>query len=453
MLFVTYFLWLVLTPLIYTFAPRVYAIWLLLIGGWLLLPPAIYVDLGEPSIFPFWIIGAALPSDLTVTKAWIAPAVALLGSLFFNRERWSKLRWHWTDFALLGFCLWPMIQSFFVDQPEPSGLFSSLYLVGVWGLPWLIGRLYLHDRDEVRAFAAVLTIATAVLLPFTVIETVSTWRIHTVIFGAHPFAFDGMPRYFGYRPQLFFEHGNQYGLWCAGATVAAFWRFGEAAVDRRRPWLILFTVLLAITVASQSVGAILLMFLGLAMLAMPKSFKLVPVFGSVAIASLLLLGALHVSRVVPLRSIAENTAVGQAVVGGIRSTGRGSFVWRFGQDVKTLPLIEKYPVVGSGHWNWFLPVDSRPWGFPLLVVGQFGLVGLAILVFTLLGAFYRHISNAARGSASARLFTVMLLLFGLDALLNSFLFYPAIVAAAAVARPGTGNRPSSAISAEHAVAT
>ena len=435
MIFVTFFLWVALMPAIYAFAPRLYAVWIVLIGGWLLLPPAIYAEAGEPSVFPFWIIGSGLPSDLLITKAWIAPGIATLGSLLFDRGRWVKFQWHWTDLALLGFCLWPLGQSFLLAQSDPHGSISSIYMAGAWGLPWLIGRLYLRDRRDAEAFTAVLAVATLAMLPVIIIETVSTFRIHTLFFGAHPFAFDGAPRYLGYRPQLLFENGNQHGLWCAGATIAAFWRIKEAPSSGRRLWIVLFVTLLAITTASQSVGAILLTLGGLAMLAIPKSFRLMRSLGVIVFAICLFLAALHASRIVPLRTIAENTAFGKAVVGGFRSTGRGSFVWRIGQDVKTLPLIAEKPVVGSGRWNWFMPVDSRSWGFPLLVVGQFGLIGFALLAAALLEALYRHASNAARGSATARMFTVMLLLFGLDALLNSFLFYPAILVAAALARP------------------
>lgn len=450
MLFVSSFLWSAFVPAIYAFVPRVYVIWIVIIGGWLLLPPVIYAEAGEPSVFPFWIIGSGLPSDLLITKAWIAPAVATVGSLLFDRGRWVQFRWHWTDLALLGFCLWPMGQSSLVAQSDPPGWISSIYMAGAWGLPWLIGRLYLRDRRDAKAFTAVLTIATLAMLPIIIIETVSPFRIHTVLYDVHPFAFDGAPRYFGYRPQLLFEHGNQYGLWCAGATIAAFWRLGEAPPGERRLWVVLFATLLAITTASQSVGAILLMFGALAMLAIPKSFRLVRSVGAIGLAIGLLLATLHASRIVPLRSIAEKTAAGQALVGGFRAAGRGSFVWRIAQDIKALPIIEKQPIIGSGRWNWFIPTDSRPWGFPLLIAGQFGMIGLALLAAALFGALYRHVTNAARGSDTARLFTVILLLFGFDALLNSFLFYPAVVVAAALVSHKTVGRASGILSKEQA---
>jgi hypothetical protein len=439
---ITFFTWIALSIGIYSFAPRSHATWIVLIGGWILLPPAIYLTAGDRLIFPFWIIGSALPSDLLVTKAWAAPTIAIVGSLIFDRKRWSKIQFHWTDVAIMAFCLWPLVQSLALKQPDPSSIMSSLYLIGSWALPWLIGRLYLRDRNDALVFAAVIALWTLAMFPLMVIEGVSTFRIYAVIFGPHPFAFDGLERYIGYRPQLFFEHGNQYGIWCAGATIAAFWRFTEARRDERRSWIAIFYILLAVTIVSQSAGAILLMLFGLAMLSIPSSFKLLHSFGAIAFAAILLLGTLHLSGIVPLRSIGEKTVVGKTVVDGFRGMGRGSFVWRLGQDLKALPLIQENPVIGSGRWNWFMTVDSRPWGLPLLILGQFGLIGLTFLAAALLGAVYRHLADSVRASAPApsRLFTVLLLIFGIDALLNSFVFYPAILVAAAFFRVKTGDQ-------------
>lgn len=440
MLLLYIILWGAIAFAIYAFAPRLYAMWIVLIGGWVLLPPAIYSEAGDLSVFPYWIIGSALPSDLLITKAWLAPAITIVGSLIFDRSRWFQFRHHWTDLAILAFCFWPTAQSAIVKTSDPSGLLSSLYLVGVWGLPWLLGRLYFGDRNDARAFTGVLALATLTMLPLMIIEGVSTFRIHTFLFGANPFVFDGVERYIGFRPQLLFENGNQYGIWCAGATVAAFWRSREAASDQQSFWNAVLFGLLAVTILAQSMGAILLMFVGIALLSLPNAFKILPSLAAAGLAIGILLGSLHISGVVPLRSIAEKSVIGKTVADGIRATGRGSFVWRIGQDTKVLPLIQEKPVIGNARWNWFKPVNSRPWGLPLLVLGQFGLIGIALLAAALLGALYRHLAIAARGSSTSRLFAVIILLFGADALLNSFVFYPAVLVAAALVRPTLTNR-------------
>src|SRR3546814_8606909 len=65
---------------------------------------------------------------------------------------------------------------------------------------------------------------------------------------------------------------------------------------------------------------------------------------------------------------------------------------------------------------------------PLLLLGQFGLVGLLGLMAALGCAFYGQLRRAVHDEdVPARLYVVLLLLLTADALLNSFLFYPALL--------------------------
>src|SRR3546814_2222487 len=72
-----------------------------------------------------------------------------------------------------------------------------------------------------------------------------------------------------------------------------------------------------------------------------------------------------------------------------RAAGRQSLPWRIGQDLKTLPIIQDRLVIGHARWDWFRGAGTRPWGMPLLLLGQFGLVGLLGLLAALGCAFYR----------------------------------------------------------------
>lgn len=411
------------------------AIWLVLIGGWLFLPPGNYAAVGDPTILPYWIIGGGLPSDVWLAKAWTAPSMAAICSIIFDRGRWAKLRFDLTDVPMILFCLWPVPQSLLVGTSDPSGLASAAYLAGVWGLPWLIARLYLRDIDDAQRFAAVFALLSLALIPLAIAEGMTGWRLHAEIFGAHPFAHDGIERYAGFRPQALFEHGNQYGVWCAGATLAALWRLSEGRdrIGHRTLWLAVTALLLGMTLASQSVGAILILLVAAAMLTVPGGFAFARMLFPALAAAMLLIGALHISGIVPLRTIAEKTAAGDAARDMFRALGRQSLPWRVGQDLKALPLIQKTLTTGSARWDWFSPARSRPWGFPLLLLGQFGLAGLAFLTAALAASFFRYLARAAQGSSPERLYAVLLLLFAGDALLNSFLLYPAIFTAGAAA--------------------
>ncbi len=438
MLIAAHILWGIVAILLFRVAPPRQAFWAALIGGWLLLPPAAYGPLPPPGSFTFTIVGSGLPSVQLVTKQWTAPAIALFASLLFDRARWRSLSWHWWDLPIAGFCLWPLLQVLFVGGASPAPPIASLYLLGAWGLPWLSGKLYLRGRDDARAFAAMLAGFTLSLLPLAAIEGVSRFRIHTLVYGTNPFAHDGIERYVGFRPQLFFEHGNQYGLWIAAAALAAAWRWREEAREGAAArWAAAAGLLALAALASQSAGAIILLMAGLALLFVPRLISALRLALPVAFAAAIVVGALHVSGAVPLRSLAFDTAPGRVIVGALRASGRGSASWRVGQDLKTLPLLRADVVLGTGRWDWFRPAATRPWGLPFLVLGAYGLVGLGFLCAALGGALLRLAAAARLGSPDApgaRLAFLLLLLFALDALFNSFLLYPAIAAAAFAGR-------------------
>lgn len=429
MLLITYILWIALVLLLYRFMPRSGAIWIILIAGFLLLPPALYAAPGDRSIFPYWIVGGALPSDILITKAWAAPVAALIASMLFERPRWQAFRLGLRDLPILLFCIWPILRLSFTGPTAPSGVISTCYLLGVWGIPCLLGRLHLRSSEDVREFAGVLAVATIATLPFALVETVSSFRFQSLVASPHPFMFDGIERYVGYRPQLMFENGNQYGVWCASASLAAIWRWRltryEGRVNQR--WLCIAALLLFQTFASQSVGAIMLLSAAVALLVARRASRFLFGVMPFALALTAMIGALHVSGIVPLRSLAKDTAVGRASLNLLREAGRQSFAWRISQDLKTTALIQKSLAAGAHEWDWFRPAGTRPWGLPLLILGQFGILGLGAIAFAFVAGLLRLLGVARRENEAATLCVLLLLVSALDALLNSFLFYPAIV--------------------------
>jgi len=420
---IAYVIWLPVSLLVFKFAPRQYGPWICLLGGWVLLPPAIYPALSSDG-FPFWLLGGSLPSDVLINKAWVAPLCTGAASLLFDARRWRHIPVNVWDAFLGAFCLWPLLQEALIGDASPEGWISSLHLAGTWALPWLLGRLYLRSRQDVIGFATVFAGAMLLLLPIAIVEGVSAMRVHSLLFGEHPFASDGVDRYLGYRPMALFEHGNQYGLWCAASAVAATWLVRQG---RLHPALAI--VLVAMTVASQSAGAIGLMLLGVLALGWTGSFAFLARYGVWAFLAAVVIAALLVSGLIPLRAFVEQTGPGQALLDAIRSTGRGSFAWRVSQDLKAAPILREALLLGHGQWDWFRPINSRPWGFPLLVLGQFGLIGLALLLLPLLRAMANAVGQGASGNEVARLTAVLIAIAGLDAVLNSFLLWPFIVLA------------------------
>jgi len=423
MIIFAYFIWFPISLLFFRYTARSYAPWVCLIGGWILLPPAAY-PIPRSTDFPFWIIGGSLPSEILITKAWIAPLAACIASLIFDARRWRQVRPNGWDACLVAFCIWPIIQQTLFGDGSPNGWVASAYLTGAWILPWCLGRIYLQGKEDLYSFAKVLVAAMLLLLPVAIFEGASEMRIHALLYGNHPFATDGVQRYIGFRPQALFEHGTQYGLWCAAATVAALW-LGE----EKRLTLSIAGALGAMTVASQSVGAIGLVFLGGIAVYWTRSILFVHRYWLYMLLSSVVAIGLLIAGLLPLRQLIEQSTAGQILLDTIRATGRGSFAWRISQDLKVAPLLQEHLLLGHGQTEWFYLMNTRPWGFPLLVIGQFGLIAATLLVLPFAHALSNALRQSVSGDETARFASVIILISALDAVLNSFLLWPFIALA------------------------
>lgn len=422
-----------------TLPPRTAAL-LVFFGGWVFAPvgvfPAGSSQAGQAG-HPFWILGSALPSDMLLHKAWVVPCAVLLGALLFDRATLRRLRPSWFDLPLLLWCAWPLLQALlFVDEPRPGGALASLYLFGTWGLTWLVGRLYCAGNEGLQALARALALAGLACLPFALAEGLAGAQSYGWFFEPHPFREDGDERYLGWRPLGFFENGNQYGLWISLCALVAAWvAWSRQATGHR--WRVVAGVVVAMALAAQSVGGLVLALLGAGVLWLSSRVRarhmVVAALAAGGVAS-----AVYVSGVVPVTRIANETALGRAVVGAIKSVGRGSLTWRIAQDQRALPLATAQPLVGTGQWDWWRPQPSRPWGLAMLVLGQFGFVGVALSTSALLLPAAGVAWQAPRGDPFAPaglpwLLAIVVLLAMLDAVMNSFVFFPAVLIAAALA--------------------
>lgn len=412
------------------------AVALVYLVGLVWLPPMPYPP-GDPAAFPYWIIGSALPSDLLVGKAWIAPLTALAGSLIFSSESWSRLRLRALDMILLAFCLWPSVQSLIVPAASPAGWQSSLYLLGVWAIPWFLGRVHCQDADDIWHLLKILVGVMLSLVPLAIWEGIASPNLYGALFEQHPFYLDGAARYLGYRPIAFFEHGNQYGIWICAAALAA-WAIvrNHAGYPSSEKWIVAAVTATIFAFAAQSIGALMLLVGGLILYFSPAVRTGMTRVMLPALIGAVLFGGIYASGIIPIRAWAEQSSIGSAALDMVRSTGRGSFAWRVSQDQRVVPLIAKAPIVGAGRWDWWRPAQTRPWNLPMLILGQFGLIGLALGVTAICGALMQPMIRRTRDKPlrlARRLLSLLVLIALFDALLNSFIFLPAIAMAGALA--------------------
>jgi hypothetical protein len=430
--------------LLFLFIPPARSVAITCVVGWLLLPVGNFPAESASVIFPYWITGAAVPSDMILTKMWWPPVVAFSGALLTDRNALLRFRPRWVDIPMALWCGWPIAQWAFVQDPVPEPWIGSLYLLAAWGAPWLLGRVYFGGPDRGMQLLSALVATLIVLAPIALIEGILGPRVYGWLYEPHPFRFDGQERYFGFRPLVFFEHGNQYGIWVAATALSAIWLWRSGAEARSGIWPSAAAALgFVVALASQSVGALLLLFAGLAF-CWTAPFRFTRRMLALSLVLISIGGAAYLSGRLPLRDIAEKTAIGHRVVDLLRISGRGSLTWRIARDQSALDLIRLHPVVGTARWDWWRKNGQRPWGLWLLIAGQFGLVGSLLACSSLLAPPILRMFGNTRSvqyyRVSIPLAAIVLMAIG-DALLNSFFFYPAIVAAGALATASLDRSP------------
>lgn len=424
---------------------RVPLVW---IGGWLLMPVTFYPDfIAEETGFPYWIVGLSLPSDLWPNKLWTVSVTTLLCLILYEWDRIKQLRPCVWDAFLLAWCFWPVVQWSVGLDAAPKVWQSILILLGVWGAPWMIGRVIICCAQDATSFLRWMVVITSCLVPLALVE----WLIQPILYGvvwweSHPFRFDGAERYLGFRPLLFFEHGNQYGLWICMVSVIGIWflkskqpllLFRNAFLQRYGdPFLVGLISIVAIL--SQSVGAIVLMLLVTCYLLVLPRVHSKYVLAATGIL-LIIGGVLYLSNTIPFRKLATETKFGRKVVDSIRKSGRGSFSWRISQDQRALPLIRDHWMIGTAKWDWWRELNTRPWGYFVLLLGQFGAVGATLNLLVLLGTSLKTLLRWRQNSVwcvnqVGVLCAAIVVFSSLDGLMNAFLFAPATVLAAGLVR-------------------
>ncbi len=431
---ITYLGYALVAVLLFAWLPRRTAVVATYVGGWLVLPVGSYA--AHRSGFTIELIGTMLPAPaMLLNKAWVVALVPLLLATIRAPRAWLAWQPGLIDLPVLLFCLWPLPAGIAAAAPSPAPAVACVYLMAVWGAPWLLARIYLDDAAGRIALAKALTIGALAIAPFALAEGVAGAFLYPLVYGPHPYIADGVDRYIGFRPLLMFENGNQYGIFVALAALGAIalWRQGGSRAQAAHA-----VIVTGLAILSQSVGAILLMLAGAFVLLAPVHTRDLR-RGAIAVAALCVIVApLYVSGVLPIEQLVRHTAPGQKLLAVVRATGRGSIAWRVSQDQKVAGLIRQHPVVGTSRWDWWRPSQTRPWNLALLIVGQFGVIAFGLATWILGHGSIRLLARRDQYGIVEQGLALVAVLAALDALLNAFVFVPAVLVAGTVA---TGRRP------------
>src|SRR5262245_27954690 len=177
--------------LLFRFVKPTHAVAIVCMTGWLLLPVGNFPRGSAEVVFPYWITGTAVPSDMLLTKIWVPPVVALLGAFWMDRETLRHWRPNWTDIPIVLWCLWPIGQWLFVTNPDPHPVIASLYLTASWGVSWTLGRIYFCGDRGGRQLIISITASLAIIIPVAVTEGIFGSKFYGWVYELHPFRFDG----------------------------------------------------------------------------------------------------------------------------------------------------------------------------------------------------------------------------------------------------------------------
>jgi hypothetical protein len=436
-----YILFALASQLLFWRLPVRQAILATVFSGWLVLPVGHYARIPLDGEFPYWITGIALPSDSMLSKGWVVHSTALTGVLLFDRGILCRFRASAWDLMALAWCMCPLLPWMMHHRLTPSPLVSCAYLLGVWGTLWVLGRIYFQTMQDRLLVLQWTVLMSLIITPFAWIEgIVGPFLYPHIAQIPHPFRDDGVIRYFGYRPLLMFENGNQYGLWMAIGGLCSFlllcakqslvpWRSISNRFDK---WI--GVVVIGTMLASQAVGAVLLAVGAASCIYLPRWARIRWIMMGVLICLTIGFG-IFATGIVPVRKLAEKTSIGRNTIGLFRAVGRGSLPWRVSQDLKALEVIRKNPITGSERWDWFHQLGTRPWGFVMVTLGQYGVIGLALVLILTIGPASTIAWNLPYGKWTHQLqldwhCVLILVVAASDSLLNSFLFYPAILLSA-----------------------
>jgi hypothetical protein len=404
--------WFPATIALFVFLPARRAVIVSFLAGWMFLPVIDYKI-------------AFLPS---FDKTAVICLAVLTGVLLFDAARLLRLRPHWIDLTILIVCLGPFASSVSNGLGARDGVSESVHETLLWGLPWLIGRLYFTDLEALRELAVGIFIGGLVYAPLCLLEIRISPQLHYQLYGFHQHSFFQHIRYGGYRPMVFMHHGLMVGLFMAAAALSGAWlhRSGSLRTLLGIPLPLLFLPLFAVTILIKSVGAIVLLFVGMAILYCVQYLRSsLPVLALAAAAVAYIL--VRMTGVIPSSDL---VAAAKATLGADRAQSLESRL--VNEDMLTGRALER-PVAGWGGWGRArihdasgqdVTITDSLW---IIFLGNKGLLGLAGLMLALLlpvALLPRRIPVrfwAHPDAGACAVLSVILLLWAVDNLLNGMI--------------------------------
>jgi hypothetical protein len=232
------------------------------IGGWLFLPMLSIKLQGIPDL----------------TKITASSFGVLLGAMIFDTRALLKFRPKWFDLPMLFWCLIPYITSMKQDLGAYDGASGVLAQLGVWGIPYFIGRCYFKDLEAYRELGVAIVVGALIYMPFTWLEMKISPLLHKKIYGFFQHSFEQTKRWGSFRPMVFMQSGLALAMYMTVATVTGVWMWLSGSVKKiwGMPMGPLMFILFATAILCKTMAAIAFLFAALCALLWIKYLRHTP---------------------------------------------------------------------------------------------------------------------------------------------------------------------------------
>jgi hypothetical protein len=356
----------------------------------------------------------------------------MIGISLYDSQRFKQFKLNWRDAPMLIWCLCPFGSSLSNGLGLYDGFNESLTQTVVWGLPYLVGRLYFNSLGGLKALADGMLKAGLIYVPLCLWEGVMSPNLHLIIYGyyAHSSGISQAVRYGGYRPNVFMQHGLMVGMWMMTVTLTAIWL--AIARERKQVWgyslSLLIPVLIFTVIWCRSTGAYIYFVFGLLVLFTAK-------WGKTSLLLMALIGVIiyfvytNVNGTFPSQDVLER-------LGHIFPAERlESLQFRWDNEALLSEKARRNIWFGWGGWERNRVFEENSWGdlkdvsvtdsLWIIIFGKRGMVGLysltaSLVLPTILFAWTRYPAKLwfHPKVAPAAALCVAMTLFMLDSLIN-----------------------------------
>ncbi|MGL5077750.1 MAG: O-antigen ligase family protein, partial [Waterburya sp.] len=225
-----------------------------------------------------------------------------------------------------------------------------LYGIVIYGVTYLIGRIYFNNLTAIRQLAIGIFFGGLVYIPFCLLEVAISPQLHRLVYGYHGFEqFSQSFRYGGFRPTVFMQHGLAVGMWMMAATLIGIWLWQAKVINQIAglPIILFIPMLLVTFFLLKSTGAYIYLLYGIVILltakwlrtALPLLVLIVMIFSYILMGTS---GAMTPERSEQIVTIAEDLA------GADRAH---SLDFRFNNEEILVNKARQKMIFGWGGWN------------------------------------------------------------------------------------------------------